>query len=426
MADTQLIHVVLVAHHDPVSDWLLATLRSEANVVLTGSLSTLDRAADLIGQRPIDVLLVDTSVTDAKQLDRYQTIAATPGAPASILMVEPTDLAFVQQALFAGARGFLLKPFTQVQLMDSLRQVVQVVAQQRQALGAGMGAPAPRADSAEILALFSPKGGVGRTSLATSLAVALHQESRKRVTLVDGDLQFGDIDIAVNAVARKSIADLLGYVNDLEPSLLESALIDHPSGIRLLLAPPLFDPALEADEGRLAHVIKSLSAVQGGYVVVDAPSGLSESTLNLLDVAQRVLLVTAASVASLRATKRFLELSAKMDYPEEKIALVLSGYRKDADVPLEDIERHLARPIASVIPSDPLTMAQALNQGQPIVMRDRNHAVSKAIIKLARHLGAGTASASPARSEPSSAPAAPGSRPMSMISALRPKQALGS
>jgi pilus assembly protein CpaE len=133
--------------------------------------------------------------------------------------------------------------------------------------------------------------------------------------------------------------------------------------------------------------------VQTGYVIVDAAADLGESTLNLLDIAQRVLLVTTASVASLRATKRFLELARKMDYPDEKIMLLISGYRKD-DISLEDIERHLSWAVSVAVPSDSPVMALALNQGQPIVARDRNHPISKSILKLARQLDASPVAAS--------------------------------
>jgi Flp pilus assembly CpaE family ATPase len=163
--------------------------------------------------------------------------------------------------------------------------------------------------------------------------------------------------------------------------------------VRVLLAPPYFDPALEADEGRLAHIIKSLASVQAGYVIVDAPADLGESTLNLLDIARRVLLVTTASVASLRATKRFLELARKMDYPDNKIMLLISNYRKD-DIALEDVERHLNWAVSAAVPSDSTVMALALNQGQPIVSRDRNHPISKSIVKLARQLDASPMAAS--------------------------------
>ena len=429
MTDSQMIHVLLVSGPEQVSDWLLTTLRAEAGMVLAGTSTSLERAAALIGQRRVDVVLLDTSAPDAKQLDRLQALAAGPLSPAIIVMVAPDEMSFLQQAMFAGARGFLLKPIQPEQMIETIRQAYGVLVQQRQALSA-TAAPAPRDELAEILVVYSPKGGVGRTSLATSLAVALHQESRKRVTLVDGDLQFGDVDIAVNVMARKSSADLLGYVNDLEPGLLESAMIDHSSGIRLLLAPPHFDPALDVGEGRLAHLVKTMAAAQGGgYVVVDAPAGLGEATLTLLDVARRVLLVTAASVASLRATKRFLELAAKMEYPDDKIVLVLSGYRKDADVPIDEIERHLSWPVAASVPYDALAMALAFNQGQPIIVRDRNHAVSKAIVKLARHLGTTTtasASGATGRGAGDSPPAPEGRLPsLSMVRGRVPKQALG-
>ena len=393
MTDNQLINVLLVTGRDPVSDWLIATLRTEAGVVLTGSVPTLERAMVMLGQRKVDVILLDSAVSDAKQFDRLQAIAALPFSPAVILVVTPAEMPFVQQALFAGARGFLLKPFTHQQLTESLRQTYTILVQQRQ-VQTGSTATTSRSEAAEIMVVFSLKGGVGRTSITTNLAIALQQETRKRVTLVDGDLRFGDVDIAVNLIARKSVADLLAYVNELDSSLIESALIDHASGIQVLLAPPYFDPALESDEGRLSHVIKSLAAAQNGYVIIDAPIDLGESTLNLLDVSQRVLLVTSASVASLRATKRFLELARKMDYPDNKILLVVNSYRKD-DIAVEDIERHLGWALSAVVPSDPAAMALALNQGQPIVMRDRNHPISKAILKLARQLGAAPMSASP-------------------------------
>ena len=423
--ESQLIHVLLVSGHNSVADWLLSVLRSEAGVVLVSWMPTLERASEVVGQRQVDVLLLDTAVPDARQLERLQAVAAGPASPALILMVDPAEMAFVQQALFAGARGFLLKPFTEKQLIDSLRQTFAMVVQQRQASGlAGVASAETRARATEILAVYSPKGGTGCTALATSLAVALYQETRKRVTLVDGDLQFGDVDIAMNAIAHTSVADLLSYVNELEPALVESVLVQHPSGVHLLLAPQYFDPAMEVSEGRLPHVIKTLASAHEGYIVIDAPAGLGEPALGLLDVAHRVLLVTTPSLTSLRATKRFMELSAKMNYPPDKIALVLNDYRRD--VPVETIERHLNWPVMATVPSDPLAIALSLSQGQPIVARDHNHAVSKAIVKLARQL-AGALSEDAARSDVSQLALSADKRAGAQLArfTLTPKQVLG-
>src|SRR5512136_538989 len=162
MTENQMINVLLVTGRDPVSDWLIAALRSESGVVLTGAVPTLDRAMSMISQRKVDVILLDSAVPDAKQLDRLQALAALPISPAVILIVTPGEMPFVQQALFAGARGFLLKPFTHQQLTDSLHQTFSIMLQQRSLIGNTV--PQVRDESAEIVALFSPKGGVGRTS----------------------------------------------------------------------------------------------------------------------------------------------------------------------------------------------------------------------------------------------------------------------
>jgi len=427
MTDSHLMHVLLVSGRDQVTDWLMSALRTEKGIVLAGWVPSLERAAETIGQHRVDLVLLDTAAPDGKQLERLQALAALPMAPAVILLVDPSEVTFVQQALFAGARGFLLKPFTERQLTESLQQTFAIVLQQRQATGA----PASSAShlrSAQILAVFSPKGGIGCTSLATNLAVALHQETHKSVTLVDGDIQFGDVDIAVNAIAHTSMGDLLGFINELEPALIESALQNHPTGIRLLLAPAFFDPSLETGEGRLPHIVKAVAAAQReGYVIVDTPAGLSENSLSLLDVAHRVLLVTTGSLASLRAAKRFLELARKMEYPPDKIVMVVTGYRKDADLPVENIEHHLSWPVTGVVPSDPMAMAMALSQGQPIICRDKNHAVSKAVVKLARQLAGGTLNDAAQKSEPAASPSTSDRRAITLSSArfsLKPGEAL--
>jgi len=388
MADSQLINVLLVTANNQTSDWLISMLRSEPGLLLAGWVPSLTQASDMVNQRNVDVILLDGSASDARNLSRLQSLAAMPGGPALILMTDATDMGFVQQAMFAGARGFLLKPFTQQQLLENLRQVYDVILQQQQTAAVQTDA-ARREQSATVLAVYSPKGTVGRTSLACNLAIALYQETKQPVVLVDGDLQFGNVDIAINAIAKVSVADLLNHLDDLDSSLIESTLIPHSSGIRLLLAPPYFDPSLEAREGQLAHIIKMMASAQTGYVVVDAPTGLGEATLDLLDVAQTILLPTGTQLSSLRATKRFLELAASLRFPPDKIALILNAYHKGTDVPVEDIERHLGRSMAAVVPHDATAMSLALSQGQPIILRDRNHPVSKSIINLARQLSGG-------------------------------------
>ncbi len=402
-------HILLVLSREQVSDWVVATLRSEPQIILTGIVPNLKQAIELIGQRKIDILLLDTAVPDVKDLNSLQKIAANPISPAMVLLAAGNEMSFVQQAIFSGARGFLLKPFTQTQLLESVHQIAEIVAQQRLALAVNLPTASAHESAAEIIAVFSPKGGVGCTSLATNLAIALKNESGQPVVLVDSDLQFGDVDIAVNIIARKSIADLSAFGDELEPSMVESVLIEHPSGIQLLLAPPKFDPTMEVSESWLSHVVKLLASTRSGFIVIDTPDNVTESTLNLLDVAQHILLVTGPTVASLRATKRFLELAGKMNYPSDKINLILSGHHKE-DISVPEIERHLDWPLMAVVPGDTLAMALALNRGQPLITYNHNHAISKAITKLARLLNGKTSHSLPHSLESEVSPQAAPSR----------------
>ena len=136
MTATPLINVLLVAGRDQEGEWLTATLRVEPGLVFVGNVPTLEHAVATAAQRKVDIVLLDSSVPDAKQLDRIQALAAMPLGPATILIVPPVEMVFVQQAMFAGARGFLLKPFTHDQLLESLRQTFDILMQQRHALTA--------------------------------------------------------------------------------------------------------------------------------------------------------------------------------------------------------------------------------------------------------------------------------------------------
>src|SRR5690606_19990315 len=129
-----------------------------------------------------------------------------------IVVAMADEVESVRQAMLHGAQGFLLKPFSEVELLSSIRQAYELMAQRRAQLGAvpmlpaGTGAKVqPRA---RIVAVYSPKGGVGCTTIAANLAVALRAVTRKPVILVDGDLRFGDIDSVLNIMSGPSIGAL--------------------------------------------------------------------------------------------------------------------------------------------------------------------------------------------------------------------------
>src|SRR5438093_13150938 len=150
--------------------------------------------------------------------------------------------------MLAGAREFLVKPFSADELINSIRHVheLEKVRRARYAPLAPVAAPggpaAPAAagrETGKIITFFSPKGGVGRTTIATNLAVALHQLTSKPVVLVDGSLPFGDIAVILNMSPKaKTVADLIGSFETADSDVVESLLVQHSTGITVMLAPP--------------------------------------------------------------------------------------------------------------------------------------------------------------------------------------------
>src|SRR5207245_6793095 len=154
-----------------------------------------------------------------------------------------------RRSMLAGAPEFLVKPFSADELINAIRHVHELEKVKRARYAAAVpaaahpanplaAAPAAR-DTGKIITFFSPKGGVGRTTIATNLAVALHQATEKSVVLVDGSLAFGDIAVILNMSPKaKTIADLIGSSEQADADVVESILVQHSTGIKVMLAPP--------------------------------------------------------------------------------------------------------------------------------------------------------------------------------------------
>src|SRR5213076_248390 len=145
-------------------------------------------------------------------------------------------------------------------------------------------APAPRPEEevdGQVIAVFSPKGGVGRTTMAVNLAVAAAQDLGKKVCLVDGSFQFGDVGVLLNLNPKnKSIADLVPELEQGEPESLDTFVINHSSGIRVLLAPPSPEMAELITPSGVKKVLEALRK-NHDLVIVDCTSWFNETTLSI-------------------------------------------------------------------------------------------------------------------------------------------------
>ncbi len=369
---------------------MASVVKSAPGMALMGLVRDLAQPFDYLEQLAPDVILVDIS-SGILQVENLMTRLSPPGSGAVIIVVAMADeVETVRQAMLHGAQGFLLKPFSESELLNSIRQAYELLAQRRAQLATTpVLPPGPEARTrprARIVAVYSPKGGVGCTAIAANLAVALRTVTRKSVILVDADLRFGDIDSVLNILSGPSIGALANKLGDADDLFLEQSLVAHKSGIRVLMAPPYLDMADAIQAEQVRQIITRLAALGDGYVIVDTWSALDEVTLAIADTCDKLMVIATPQVTALRDTHRFLEALNLLHYDAGKIMLVLNHPHQPSDVKRGDVERALGRSIVQEVTHTPYQVSASMNRGVPLVEEFRDSPAARDIIKLAHSL----------------------------------------
>lgn len=231
---------------------------------------------------------------------------------------------------------------------------------------------------------FSLKGGIGKSFIATNLAIDLYNQTKKRVVLVDLNYQSGDIALILDVIPRHTFFDITSIINQLDTEMLSSFLTPHNSGIKVLPAP--VDPT-QYELISTKATIKILDTLTQicDYMVIDSPSNFSENTLALLEKTDFLCMVTNMDVLSIKNLKVSLEVVEQLKFPQEKILLIMNRANTKVGITKDEIESTLARKIDFTIPSDRLVLL-TINEGNPIINRYPKSAVSKSINNLTKHL----------------------------------------
>ncbi|MBN1659320.1 MAG: response regulator [Anaerolineae bacterium] len=399
------IRVLIIPGHDPVGDWMASVVQAEADLVLLGTARNLELAMETVNKLMPDVVLVDIASGILDHVELLNQLAAPASGASVIVVAMGHEVDLVRQAMLVGAHGFLLKPFGETDLLSSIRQAHELIVQRRAQLEK---APHPEVRATEqhrarapIVGVFSPKGGVGCTTLAVNLAVALVEATGQETILVDADLRFGDVDTALNLASTTTLGTVIAQLDDLDDDLLMHSLIRHKSGIRVLPAPDHIDAADWIEHEDMKRLLRRLAEMGRGYVVVDTWSALNDCTLSILDACDHLLVLTTPQVTALRDVYRFLEVLGLLKYDLGKVWLVLNHCYLPGEVRLKDLERTLGRPITQMIDYAPGPVVNSLNRGVPLVEAYPDAEATRNIIALARRLvaeGRGAESGVPLRS----------------------------
>jgi pilus assembly protein CpaE len=330
---------------------------------------------------------------------------------AVVMMSVQGEADYLRRSMLAGAREFLVKPFSSDELTASIRQVWSRERDKQTRIAAPAVAAAASAAAGPsggepgiVVAIFSPKGGVGRTTIAVNLAVAAASLGGRRVALMDASFQFGDVGVLLNLNPKnKSIADLAAQLESGEPDDLDNYVINHSSGVRVLLAPSSPEQAELITASHARQVIERLRS-EHDLVVVDCPSSFNDATLGILDAADLILTLLSLEITSIKNMRLFLEVAEQLGYGADKIRLVLNRADSTLGIRVADVEHSIGRKVDHTIVSDGRSVVYALNRGVPFFLSNREAQVSQDVLRLATAVvgthSAAASAASPAAADP--------------------------
>lgn len=368
------IHVLIVDDLPETRENVRKLLQFEPDVEVIAQAGDGEQAVQMAEKHSPDVILMDINMPGRDGISASQAITrAVPSAQIIIMSVQ-SEADYLRRAMLAGARDFLMKPFSGDELMAAIRRVYEtrpMIVPTTVAAGAGAAAGQAAQDVVEghTVVVYSPKGGSGCTTISINMAVLLAQQEHS-VVLVDGSLQFGDIYVSLNMRPSRTIVDLIDRVEELDADLISSVLLDHESGLKVLLAPPRPEMAELVHAEHMEKILRRLAQLYD-YVIVDTPSSLNDVTLSVLDVADRIILVAQQSLSSVTNNRRFFDLLDELNYDIGKAMLVINRTSEKHGISVKDVSGALKRPVIVAIQSDEVSAVGAENRGQPLVMSNR-------------------------------------------------------
>jgi pilus assembly protein CpaE len=359
----------------------------EDDIEIIGTASNGREGIDLVTKLQPDIVLMDINMPGMDGIAASETISSQSPHVQVVMMSVQGEADYLRRSMLAGAREFLIKPFSGEELATSIRRVHQLAATRR-----AFAPPPPPVTAAppppkggKVIAVFGTKGGCGASTIAVNLAVALREETKERVALMDANFEFGDLGALLNLPNLRTVADLSSPEITVDEDLIDGVMTSHASGVKALLAPPRPEMAELITTEHLKKILEILPRMFD-YVIIDLWRSFQEATVFLLDTADQIVLVSTSDILAIKNAKLFFELTQALNYPPEKTLLILNKEDGRSGIGVKDIEESIKRPVRAVIPKDERTTLLAINRGTPFVSTQRTLPLAQSLIALARAL----------------------------------------
>lgn len=391
MPESQKIRVLIVDDIAETRENIRKLLQFEGDVEVVGAARTGREAIDLAQETKPDVVIMDINMPDMDGITATEAIRRKVPFTQIVILSVQGDSSYMVRAMRVGARDFLTKPPMIDELNAAIRRAGAMAQEERSKLAsmsaqaAVPGMPAMTrmgTNRGKVIVVYSPKGGTGCTTIATNLAVSLHNEDT-RVALVDGNLQFGDVAVFLNEQGKNTILDLAPRTDELDPEIIEEVMVRHPtSGLNILAAPMRPEQAEKVTGEQFGKVLEYLREIYS-YIIVDTSSYLTDVVLSALDIADVIILVTTQDIPAIKNSKSFLSLADAIGIQRVRILFVMNRYDKRIAITPEKVGESLKQEIVAALPLDDKIVLNSVNRGVPFIIDNKSQPIGRSLLGLA-------------------------------------------
>lgn len=320
------------------------------------------------------ILLADLSTYKQQKLELILKVTKECKSCKVLALSDNPSVDLIIEIMRAGAKEFVPIPIIKSEFFESVNKLLSEFNETK------------KTNNCKIISVFSNKGGIGKTSLATNLALELSKITKENIALIDLNFQMGDITTFLDLKPSFNISYMLENLDKINETFLLSTLERYKkTSLYVLADPPYFKQADNIQPRQITKLFNTLKETFS-YIIVDAEASFEGKNIAALDNSDLVLLVSVANLPALRNTQRCLELFEKLGYDKEKVKIIINRYMENDEIKEADVEKVLSKKIYWKIPNNYFAIMTAINKGIPVSEINDSTNIARSYKDLAQHI----------------------------------------
>ncbi|HCC06936.1 MAG TPA: histidine kinase [Clostridiales bacterium] len=375
------IRVLIADDSDKTREIIEKILQYEEGIKVVGQAGNGKEAIAAAERLEPDVILMDINMPIFTGIEATEQIMSRLPDTIIIMMSVQKEADYLKKAMEAGAKNYLLKPFNTEEIINTLQNTYKKEKDKKQQMEKIKEKKDMR--SPKSIAVFSAKGGVGKSTTAINTAIAIKKETSKKVIIVDMDVYFGDICTMANVEPSITMIELIEEMAMITTDNIHDYIIETELGVDILAAPkkPEYADYVTVEHAKkIANLLKE----DYDYIVFDLDNKFSDLNLAIMDQVDLILYITTMEITSIKNAKLGIDVMKSLNYASEKIKIVANKSDENYGISISDIKKVLERDVDFSIMNNDKIVINSINKGMPIMADSKKSNVTESFRKIAK------------------------------------------